>query len=614
MKVHHNHTAKHFTLGIASTLSLATILGVGIYSATNIVNNTNNANALSYSTNEDISFTFKPTLSISLSTGALTIDNLVPGTTSDSNAVTVTVASNTPYGYVLSAGVGSTESTDPYYNTSDLVHDNTTTTVPTTNKFSSIATSASLQTLDTDNTWGYSTSTDGGTSWSTYSGLSHTATKPLLDISDPATPSTMDFKIAARSASTQASGTYNNVITFYAVGKPETHYLYEEVAKMSKGTQTATDLQEEITIDNSGVYRYNSSEFGIASDASNNYAVYYYRGIVDNSFANSDYLGNVGSSGDGTKYPNYVILAKSDVRSNSDTCWRIVRTTGSGGVKMIYNGTWTGSTCANAKGTAQFDSSIYDGNLSTITQIVRLGYTHNSTYAISKDKTATIADAFGSDSNPDVNDTDSMIKDYIEDIFYPSYLSEYTNILESSAGYCNDRSIYDNISPYNQLSEFSDIGTYYIRSAKLNFGAQIRNAYTLSQNKNRTITLNCPRSIVDLYTTADAINGNKQLSQPVSLLTADEMSFAGSGTTNAATGSAYSSSSYLRSGTAFWSLSPSIRSDNGGACGFYLNSGISGNNYVKDSYGVRPSISLKPGTEYASGSGTATDPWVVLAP
>ena len=155
MKVHHNHTAKHLITGIASTLSLATILSVGIYSATNIVNNTNNANALSYSTNEDISFTFKPTLSISLSTGALTIDNLVPGTTSDSNAVTVTVASNTPYGYVLSAGVGSTVSTDPYYNTSDLVHDNSTTQVPTTNKFSSISTTASLESLNTDNTWGY---------------------------------------------------------------------------------------------------------------------------------------------------------------------------------------------------------------------------------------------------------------------------------------------------------------------------------------------------------------------------------------------------------------------------------------------------------------------------
>ncbi|MBQ1373504.1 hypothetical protein IIY66_01720, partial [Candidatus Saccharibacteria bacterium] len=213
------------------------------YSATNIVNNTNNANALSYSTNEDISFTFKPTLSISLSTGALTIDNLVPGTTSDSNAVTVTVASNTPYGYVLSAGVGSTVSTDPYYNTSDLVHDNSTTQVPTTNKFSSIATSASLEALDTDNTWGYSTSTDGGASWSTYSGLSHAETKPLLDISDPAQPSAIDFKIAARSASTQASGTYNNVIIFYAVGKPQIFYMQEPEAIKNKLKNNGDELQ-----------------------------------------------------------------------------------------------------------------------------------------------------------------------------------------------------------------------------------------------------------------------------------------------------------------------------------------------------------------------------------
>ena len=221
MKIRNESINKNYlTPSIIFTLSIATVFGIGIYNAANIAN-TSNANALSYSTSKDISFTFAPTLSIGLSTDSLTIDNLVPGTTSDSNKVSVTVSSNTPYGYVLSAGVGSTVSTDPYYNTSDLVHDNSTTEVPTTNKFSSIATSASLQTLDADNTWGYSTSTDGGTSWSTYSGLSHTVTKPLLDISAAAQPSTIDFKIAARSASTQASGTYNNVITFYAVGKPK---------------------------------------------------------------------------------------------------------------------------------------------------------------------------------------------------------------------------------------------------------------------------------------------------------------------------------------------------------------------------------------------------------
>ena len=201
------------------------------------------ANALEYQTQADVSFTFAPTLSIGLSTNSLTIDNLVPGTTNDSNTVTVTVSSNTPYGYVLSAGVGSTVSTDPYYNTSDLVHDNSTTQVPTTNKFSSIATSASLPTLDTDNTWGYSTSTDGGTSWSTYSGLSHTETKPLLDISAAAQPSTIDFKIAARSSTTQASGTYNNVITFYAVGKPAPLYMQDTEAIKLQLKNTGDELQ-----------------------------------------------------------------------------------------------------------------------------------------------------------------------------------------------------------------------------------------------------------------------------------------------------------------------------------------------------------------------------------
>ena len=92
------------------------------------------ANALEYQTQADVSFTFAPTLSIGLSANSLTIDNLVPGTTSDSNTVSVTVSSNTPYGYVLSAGVGSTVSTDPHYNTSDLVHDNSTISTPTTSK------------------------------------------------------------------------------------------------------------------------------------------------------------------------------------------------------------------------------------------------------------------------------------------------------------------------------------------------------------------------------------------------------------------------------------------------------------------------------------------------
>ena len=62
-------------------------------------------------------------------------------------------------------------------------------------------------------------------------------------------------------------------------------------------------------------------------------------------------------------------------------------------------------------------------------------------------------------------------------------------------------------------------------------------------------------------------------------------------------------------------LSPSTRYSNGYASGFYLDSsGFLSYSYVNNARGVRPAISLKPGTTAASGTGIATDPWVVTAP
>ena len=625
MKIRNESINKNYLIpSVITTLGIATVFGAGMYSATNITN-TSNVSALSYSTSNDISFTFAPTLSIGLSTDSLTIDNLVPGTTSDSNKVSVTVSSNTPYGYVLSAGVGSTVSTDPYYNTSDLVHDNTTTEVPTNNKFSSIATTANLQTLDTDNTWGYSTSTDGGTSWSTYSGLSHAATKPLLDISDPATPSTIDFKIAARSATTQASGTYNNVITFYAVGKPEPPTLYEEVQKQSKGKQTADDLREEITKVNSGVYEYDDTIFGESSDASNANKIYYYRGILDNSFDPSDPWGEggIGSSGDGTLYPNYVILSSGSNKTNTDTCWRIVRTTGSGGVKMIYNGTWTGSTCANIGDAAQIGKSPFSGVYGTEMQVVRVGYTYNEAYAQNFSTVRTLADLFGTNSS-DYNTTNSSVKTVIDE-WYNSNLSAYTGLLESSAGFCGDRTVYR----YGQLQPESLRMPQYTSGmdGTYGFGSYHHNAYSSQQSptltcaKSSSGNILMDRSTVDLYSVVGSSTGNGRLLYPIALLTADEASFSGLGA-GSQYGSAYSSNSFLRSGPFFWLLSPRglnrFGERNSTAFVFLVKgSRIPTESYLENvrySEGVRPAISLVPGIGYTSGSGTATDPWVVPAP
>ncbi len=163
----------------------------------------NNTSALDYSSNVGVGFTFNPALSISLSSNDLVIPNLVPGSMEDSNSINVSVATNAAYGYTLSANV----------NDENLVHSNNIDT------FSSIATNAGLASLDDSedsNIWGYSTSLDSGATWSNYNGLSSSNSTTLLDANSNVS-SNLDFKIAARASSTQASGTYTGVINFIAV-------------------------------------------------------------------------------------------------------------------------------------------------------------------------------------------------------------------------------------------------------------------------------------------------------------------------------------------------------------------------------------------------------------
>ena len=407
----------------------------------------------------------------------------------------------------------------------------------------------------------------------------------------------------------------NTTLNLYAYWRRPT--LYETVAAMSKGKQTndtndTTGIQAAIRIptsadrtqdtSNSGVYEYDSdpNAFGPASDASNTSKIYYYRGVLENS------VDSYGSDGSAVTYPNYVILQSGSSKATTDTCWRIVRTTGSGGVKMIYNGKWTGSTCANSTSNANAVSSVYfnrgttssTNNYETKGRVAYVGYNYNSDYGYG-----------GSGANEDnsianstlfSNGVASNARTQLES-WYNSNITAYTSILETSAGYCNDRTTYTGKAT-NTLS--TSTIPYKTSSATVNFGAYIRNV-----TANDHPTLGCPNTTgQDLLTTS---NG---LGVPAALLTADEASFAGSGY-GTSYGSSYHANSFLRSGNNFWLLSPSTRYSNGYASGFYLDSsGFLSYSYVNNARGVRPAISLKPGTTAASGTGIATDPWVVTAP
>ena len=113
--------------------------------------------------------------------------------------------------------------------------------------------------------------------------------------------------------------------------------------------------------------------------------------------------------------------------------------------------------------------------------------------------------------------------------------------------------------------------------------------------------------------TGPSLKCNGELSKitsKIGLITADELAYAGyaRGLQNTTT--------YLQENATsdyWWSLSP--YSFNGGYAGVWRVGGSSGSfnyNYVGNTYGVRPSISLKSTTTISGGSGTSEDPYKVV--
>ena len=188
----------------------------------------------------------------------------------------------------------------------------------------------------------------------------------------------------------------------------------------------------------------------------------------------------------------------------------------------------------------------------------------------------------------DKNSTSSDIKQQV-DSWYAANMTEYTDKLEDTI-WCNDR-------------------TFYSGTLKSKDTSSTSNSYFGGYGRNGTSpykpSVTCPEPTRDGFTVNQETGGNGLLKYPVGLLTADELTLAGHGW------SGYSGSGYLRTGQYYWSLSPLY---------FYLNyangflvgsSGSLGNYSVTNSGGVRPSVSLAPGTKSIDGEGTPESPYIV---
>ena len=576
------------------------------------------------------------TMSASIATGEEHTKTINAGTfTGDIGLTTISTICNDNGGYAIYA-IG--YSNDSYVDTdlgrhTDLIYSNSTAGATTNNiatgtaqtgntsswsmKLAAIGTAAQATTPTIAGSASDPHKQTGDTDYSNYAAVPTTYTKvaylpnSTMDPDDPTTSSTTSsltttYGVYAHPA--QAAGTYNGKVR-YTLVHPSTQQanlnLYDTVARMSKGKQSPDDLRAVITEDNSGVYEYDPDTYGVASDASNTYPIYYYRGILDETYVDSDELGSVGSSGDGELYPNYV-------RLGNNTCWRIVRTTGSGGVKMIYNGLWnsTDGTCANSWNSASIGAASYnkgnpatvgDDDYGTLGFVVYVGYNYSNAYAYNHTEHTELVNnslLFG-------NEVSSNARAKTEN-WYANNMTNYTNKLESGAGWCNDRttsanpSIDDTTTPYS----LSPSGGFM-------FGSGYRNIEI-----GGTLSLTCPN-----ITGSDLLTVSNGLGYPIALLTEDELALIGSGvggyfhpdpTTVTDRSSNYSFDSYIGSGNSFWSLSPLRRDTDGKVVNFAIYGGrFSGNYRISGSHDIRPAISLIHSTSIISGSGTAEDPWLI---
>ncbi len=301
-----------------------------------------------------------------------------------------------------------------------------------------------------------------------------------------------------------------------------------------------------------------ASEALLASTPDDYGTSYYFRGAVKN---------------------NYVEFANK--------CWRIVRISGDGSVKLILhndNTTKVANPCDSSNNSASAAFARYSGE--TYTSAFNTNYNDNA-YVGFKYGTVGASDY----ASAHANTNKSTILTNLE-IWYNNNLTAYESVIDNSV-WCNDKTnVTDTtFNPYN-YSNVNGLG--YAKNVTY-YGATQRLVGTSGSAGGTGPSLKC--------------NGElSKINSKVGLITADELALAGY---------AYglqNSTTYLQENatdTYWWSLSPYFFYGAGASVWYVIGSnGYFGGNYVFLTYGVRPSISLKSTTN-VTGNGTSDSPFII---
>ena len=319
-------------------------------------------------------------------------------------------------------------------------------------------------------------------------------------------------------------------------------------------------------------------------------AVYYIVSATKDSFTYKELTSNknetealLASTEDdyGTSY-----YFRGNVKNNyvqfANKCWRIVRITGDGSVKLVLHNDNTSNVsnpCSSANNSDAAAFAHYNG--STYTSAFNTTNTDNAYIGFMYGK------AGASDyASTHANTNKSTILTNLE-TWYKNNLTSYGDKL-ADVIWCNDKSTNSGVG-------YGTDSTYY--SAYNRF--------------NSSPTLKCPNDnnggSLSKFTVDDTTNGNGNLTYKIGLLTVDEMMFAGlSSKTN--------KTMFLQENTGdnlYWSLSPNTFSSGTNSIALTDSGSLNVGEANDTKIALRPSIALKSSISLSSGSGTSEDPYII---
>ena len=384
----------------------------------------------------------------------------------------------------------------------------------------------------------------------------------------------------------------------------------------------------------------NGINFEAAPSSTNGQGVYLLSGTENNEFPIYYYRGTVTD--------NNVLFA--------NFCWKIVRTTSTGGTKLIYNGIPSADgSCNNTGPSSQLEGISKFSEYSSSPADV--GYMYGTRYEYGEKSLAEQTDIYlyGNDfsyengeykiTNPMTSDNWNSDRKEIatnnhytcfnssgkcSTIYYIYYYSNettayylsltggesiedaktkmFTNTTDSTIKTKIDAWYKEKMTAYtSQLEDTIWCNDRSIYNGALKNKDTDGNGYTYFGAYGRTsvspisISLTCPNQNDSFTVSAD--KGNGKLTYPVGLLTADEYTLAGSGW------SGNSETAYLNTGQIVHTLSPSDYKDI--SARQFIAARNLGYGATTEAYGIRPSVSLKAGIKLTGGNGSISTPYRV---